>query len=232
MDSLLAEIKAREVNNKFKDIIISQSENNLEIDRKIEDLKIKLWETEENHHYHVYLILKEILKYRTMQNKGYTKKMLASERNMPYNQEQIRYFFFFDYMSDNTRLKIEEGKLKASTYLSLVRRDTRYREPIIQDKIFNDLKDDKLTIEEISTSNSYTILRKINAITPMKEADKIALRTIYSVTSLNKQLLKNFGAVVDSVHFKKFLINVEKLEMTINKLKEDYETYKRKGDKA
>lgn len=219
MESSLGEIKSRELNNKFKEIIIAQSQNILDIDKKIEDLKLKLWESEENHHYQVYLILKEILKYRLMQNKAYQRKMLASERNMPYNYDQIRYFFMFEFMSDKTRLKIEEGKLKASTYLSIIRRDAQYRQPAIQDKLLDELANEKLTIEEISTSTSYTILRKINSIKPMKEADKIALRTIYGINSLNKHLIRNFGAVMDSLHIKKVLLNINKLEETIKKIK-------------
>lgn len=168
------------------------------VDKKVQHLINKLNKLNDEYQFKVYLILKEILKLRQTQMKKYTINSLANEKEINIVAESIQYIFGFDYLTKTTAQLIKDKKLKASTYLHIIRRSTELKKPLAQNKIIKDYVDGKITSTEISHIPMKALIHKTRQ-NYNKESVLIGTKIIYRIENIKAYLKSN----------KKLLINKE-----------------------
>jgi len=201
-----------------KEQLINVQLSMVDIEKKIEELKQKLIDVYGKYSYEIYVILKQILHYRKMQIANYRLPNLANEKGIPYNEQQLYYFFNFDYMTEETKNHIEKDEINHSTYLWLSKRTKTFREPEIQNKLVEKVIEKEITLEELSHMKTYHILKYLNSDKKMEAEAKFVLQNIYHLRVIAREIRENPESFRIKKFKDKFLIEFDKLAEIVNKV--------------
>jgi hypothetical protein len=107
--------------------------------------------------------LKEIYIIRKSQIKSYKIIQLASEKDMPYNEAQVRYFLGYDKASEFAKKMIKENKITCGRVLYVIRKgQTDYgNNHFNQNAVFKALLDKKITLKHVGLIQPKTLLKMI-----------------------------------------------------------------------
>lgn len=137
-------------------------------DKKVSELKEKLMYAGGSFLHESYLILKEILKIRQSQMRGYKINTLSRERGIPFSTVQIGNIFLFEHMSDKTKELIKEEKFTHRKYLVVVKRSKELRDATKQDLIIQKYLNGDISLEMIghtTRAELITMTQKNNTFT-------------------------------------------------------------------
>ena len=176
--------------NKFQKIMKYQHDikKNKEIDMQVEGLIVEFKKTASDYQKKIYLILKDIIELRGKQISGYSVSNLSKEKGIDMTPHQLSYLFGYRYISDFTMGKIDEGKLKTSTALFIVRQDKRFREAMHQNKAVKIYLDGKLKTTEIARISSDIIFDTVNIDEEVSIANKQLIRMGFQMQEHAKTL--------------------------------------------
>lgn len=188
------------------------------IDKKIEELKVKLNKIYDNYYEEIYTILLQILKLRQQQIKGYSVSNLAREKNINLSSHQITYIFNYKYISKKSKKLISQKKIKSSTLLYIIRQNLKFRKPKYQDKAVKMYLNKKISTRGIQKLKYERIFNKKQK----SEATNTALTQFvnaYNTLSTLNMLVKDKGYLIKN---KPLLLslkrNAQRLVKNLNKL--------------
>jgi hypothetical protein len=168
-----------------------ETEQTFDFDAKVAELKSKLSEIRSKHAYEIYLILKEIMFYRSKQFKVYGIRHLCNESNIGLTISQINFYMQFDYMSENSKKLIKEGKLSYGMFLSVLKRGCKLRKPEYQDKVINAMIEGTFNSTVVINSSAEDLLNYSEGSRNFNEDDLIRLRGIYAIETTRRFIKAN-----------------------------------------
>lgn len=189
------------------------------IEEKIKELIKRLDKVEDDYYLSVYKILKQILELRQSHISNYKIATLSHEEGIKYSPQQVLYLFTFDYATPRSWELINSGKLRASTFIFIMRRSTQFRNSKIQDKLIEKYMDGELTSSMISHLNSQQILHFVDSSNEMSDYDKIVLETLYALRRINNKIIRSKKLFENSAYKKKFFDALETLNVTVEEFR-------------
>lgn len=185
-----------------------QTEVTLEdnINAEVEQLKDKLRKINEDYRMEAYQILKRIMILRKTQFPNYGFGELAKEKGIDMTYHQIAYIFTIEHLSKKTRKLIDEGKIKPSTAIYIVRQNIKFQEDENQDKVIQMYLDGKVTTTEISRLSNQILTGKLDLVSEEQIANK-QLQSFQHILTNKLTLLRNKRMLFSDIKTIDYTIN-------------------------
>lgn len=190
--------------------------NSVEIESKVQSLKERLASITQKFQYEVYLILEEIYKLRSSQNRMYTIFSLSKENGIDFNEQQIAYIFGYRYLSAESKRLVDENKLKANFVLHIVKKNIAFRDPVKQDKIVNKYMMGEINYTDIKYMNSANLLKIVDSTESINLNNRnIFLQTTYALHRASRLIKDNKDLFVGK--------ELERLKLACEEVKREIE---------
>lgn len=191
------------------------------IDARINELKENLKKIYDDHHYKIYLILKEILLLRQNQINGYNIKDIHKEKDLNMSDDRVRYYMGFDYITEETRKLIDSRHIKSSTVLFILRKAVEFKEPEMQRKIIDQFLLGNINTSELSHVPKEELVARVNSQTETPDSRTICFKIYYKLKELRKAVRYQKSILLDKYSNGKLLEEAQKLVDDIKNLEHD-----------
>lgn len=188
------------------------------IDEEVDKIKEKINNLQENYQKELYLLLKQMLKLRQRQMKGYGINSLAKEHGLNLTTHQIHYLFGYEHISQYAHKKIDNGEIKLSTALYIIRQDLRFREAQHQDKAIKMYLEGKLKTTEISRLSHEVIFGNVVQNKEIEKANKQLINMSYSLQEYMKTVKSKKKLFTDKKTIKYLMSQCDRLKTELSKI--------------